>query len=92
MGIANLNGMKTLVIDAHGRIVIPKAIRQQLRLHTGSRLTFELQENSLVLCTLDNGPELSDEGGWLVHQGRALTDITTTVDQHRLDRLDDLTS
>jgi AbrB family looped-hinge helix DNA binding protein len=43
--------MTTLIMTKNGRVVIPKAIRDQLGLHDGDEMLAEIEEGRLVLST-----------------------------------------
>lgn len=76
-----------LVVDKAGRIVIPKALRDRLRLSPGTELDAEIEENRLV-ATPVGGPEvvLIEENGRLV---AATTQTTAPMTQEDLLRLID---
>ena len=76
-----------LVVDKAGRIVIPKALRDRLRLSPGTELEAEIEEDRLV-ATPVGGPEvvLIEENGRLV---AATTQPTAPMTQEDLLRLID---
>ncbi len=43
--------MNTLTVTQSGRVVIPKAMRDQLGLHEGDEMIVEIEEGRLVLST-----------------------------------------
>ena len=43
--------MNTLTMTQSGRVVIPKAMRDQLGLHEGDEMIVEIEEGRLVLST-----------------------------------------
>ena len=62
--------MKTkLMIDGAGRMVLPKAVRNQFKLHSGSELELEIGQDSITLYPVDVGEHLKMEKGLYVHEG-----------------------
>ncbi|PIQ13139.1 MAG: AbrB family transcriptional regulator [Hydrogenophilales bacterium CG_4_9_14_3_um_filter_59_35] len=43
--------MNTLTLTQNGRVVIPKALRDQLGLHEGDEMVAEIEDGRLVLST-----------------------------------------
>jgi AbrB family looped-hinge helix DNA binding protein len=88
------NGMAATVlsIDRAGRVVLPKPIRDRLRLRPGSRLEVEVHDDHLRLIPLARGPALVEERGWWVHQGTPDpgADLAEAVERHRRERIEDL--
>ena len=87
--------MKTtvLTVDKAGRVVLPKALRDQFRLRPGSELEVVDAGDHLRVRPLDRAPTLVREGSWWVHPGASDPDaaLEDAVSRHRSDRLDDLT-
>lgn len=54
-----------ITIDAAGRLVIPKAVRDRLGLRAGTVLRLHEEEGRLVLSTERPEPSLVDRGGFL---------------------------
>jgi AbrB family looped-hinge helix DNA binding protein len=81
------NGM-TVSIDRAGRIVLPKKLRDQLRLRAGSELEIVPTENGLELKPVGMEPALKKVQGLWVHNGVA-TDgpLAPLVERLRNDRL-----
>jgi len=57
---------RTVTIDAAGRLVIPKPLRDRLRLEAGTRLFISEEEGRLVLSVERAEPRLADRDGFLV--------------------------
>ena len=68
------NGMKT-TIDAAGRIVVPKAVRDQLHLTPGTELEIDVLEDSVVIRHRDASEPLVERQGILIHHGPNQADI-----------------
>ncbi len=81
----------TITIDAAGRVVIPKHIRQSLRLHPGSHLRLVERERSLVLEPVEEESVLVKRDG-LVLIGGKLDGKAPDVRGLREEWLDDLTA
>lgn len=64
-----MNGM-TLKIDKAGRIILPKAVRDRLRLREGSNLDLQEIPGGVVLTPLEQTPSMVRQNGVWVHQGR----------------------
>jgi AbrB family looped-hinge helix DNA binding protein len=85
--------METLIvtIDKTGRIVVPKALRDQLRLRPGAELQLIDAGDHLELRPVEPAPALVREGGWWVYTGAAEPGVVEdAVHRHREDRIDDL--
>lgn len=79
--------MKT-TIDAAGRLVVPKSLRDQFHLAPGSELEIEPTSDGVIIRPVDRGPALVNREGVLVHHGPQTTDldITAFVRQERESR------
>jgi AbrB family looped-hinge helix DNA binding protein len=90
MPFAILNGM-TLKIDKAGRIVLPKPVRERLRLREGSELVLEEHPEGVMLRPIEQRPSLVRKRGVLVHLGKAPDgfDWETLVENVREDRIKD---
>ena len=87
MVIAIIIGMKkTLIIDAAGRLVLPKPIRDRFRLGRGSGLDLEVSPDAIILRPARPGPTLVEEQGLLVHEGKPSGDLLRAVEDARLER------
>jgi AbrB family looped-hinge helix DNA binding protein len=81
----------TVTIDDAGRFVIPRAIRQRLHLHAGSRLRLTERADQIVLEVEPSEVELKEEGGILVAVGALEGDVPDHRDL-RSERLGQLSS
>lgn len=79
--------MKT-TIDAAGRVVVPKALRDRLALVPGSEIELEAVADGVFLRPAATGPALVLEGGVLIHRGSggAAVDVVEFVRQQRAAR------
>jgi AbrB family looped-hinge helix DNA binding protein len=69
-GIMNL----TVTIDKAGRIVIPKEIRDELRLEPGDAIALESESERITLTPLHAGTRLRKERGvWVFHGSKPLS-------------------
>lgn len=82
----------TITIDKLGRMVLPKAFRDQFHIHSGDSLQAEIRNGSIVLTPLQNEGGLVRKKGLLVHHGAEPIelDIVSFIedqrDQHLVDR------
>lgn len=60
----------TITIDKAGRVVIPKAVRNELQLEAGDRLELESEGNRMTLRPLQAAAPLRKERGVWVFYGR----------------------
>jgi AbrB family looped-hinge helix DNA binding protein len=70
MARAMMNGMNVKV-DKSGRIVIPKAVRERLRLRAGTNLELQEVPEGILLRPVGQRPALVWKDGLLVHLGKA---------------------
>ena len=64
----------TVTIDAAGRVVIPKTIRDALHLTPGDTLSLESDGESVTLRSLRPGsPLIKERGIWVFRGGRRLS-------------------
>ena len=60
----------TLTLDKAGRIVLPKAIREELQIGPGDSLEVEASEETIVLRPArGNGRMQKERGIWVFHAG-----------------------
>lgn len=62
-------------MDASGRIVVPKSIREQLHLTPGAELELDVLGDSIVIRHCDSRDPLVQKQGVLVHQGPKPADV-----------------
>ncbi len=68
----------TVTLDGAGRVVIPKALRDELRLAPGDALTLEFDGDGLTLRPVRSASALRKEHGiWVFRSGRKLTAAET---------------
>ena len=75
----NLNGMKKIQIDAAGRIVLPRPVRQHFHLEAGALLELEVAEDAIILRPEKHQESLVEERGLLVHEGEPSGDLLSIV-------------
>jgi AbrB family looped-hinge helix DNA binding protein len=85
-----MNGM-TLRIDKGGRVVLPKPVRDHLRLIPGSNLELEERAEGIVLRPVKRRASLVEKDGLLVHRGEAPPglDSSRLVEDCREERVKD---
>ena len=70
MAYAIINGM-TIKVDTAGRIVLPKQIRERLRIQSGATLSLEESAEGIWLRPIRRRTSLILKRGLLVHRGEA---------------------
>ncbi|MDA0841843.1 MAG: AbrB/MazE/SpoVT family DNA-binding domain-containing protein [Planctomycetota bacterium] len=65
----------TTTIDQAGRLVIPKAIRDQLNLLPGTQIDIEAKGGVICICPAGTKSPLIRKRGLLVHHGAEKTDL-----------------
>lgn len=72
-------------IDGAGRLVVPKALREQFNLTPGCELTIEAGANGIILRRTEAEPALVRKHGILIHHGspRAPVDVGEFVRAER---------
>jgi AbrB family looped-hinge helix DNA binding protein len=63
----------TVTIDKAGRVVIPKEIRDELRLEAGDTLTLESEGERVTLRPIHGTPLQKEHGVWVFHGGKRLS-------------------
>ena len=81
-----------IVLDKAGRLVLPKAMREAMRVGPGDTLRIENEDDRLILSPVRDPAGLQKEQGvWVYHSGTpANTSITDLVDQGRNRRTEGL--
>ena len=87
--------MKTISLDKAGRVVLPKDLRDNLRLEAGDELTVEETAEHIVLRPVRTQATLKKERGVWVYQGQrgaqpsneSLPDLVDAVREKRLREL-----
>jgi AbrB family looped-hinge helix DNA binding protein len=85
------NGM-TIKMDKAGRIVLPKPVRDRLRLHPGSDLILEQSAEGIMLRPVKQRASLVHKQGLLVHRGdiEGGLDWSQMVEDQREERIKDV--
>jgi AbrB family looped-hinge helix DNA binding protein len=75
-------------IDAAGRLVIPKPIRDELRLHAGDEVELVSQRDTIIITPAHREPTLiKEEGVWVYRSGEpAKVSVSELIEQDRKDR------
>jgi len=91
MAYAIIYTMK-ITIDAAGRIVLPKPVRERFRLTAGAALELEERPEGLVLRPVEQTPAVVRRDGLWVYVGKVPTGFRwdTIVDDDREKRIQDL--
>ena len=80
----------TLVLDKAGRLVLPKAIRERMHLHAGSKLRIEMVGDTLELSQEAADAQIVKCGKRRVVVGWEGFDATKAVQEAREEHLDRL--
>ena len=82
--------MKTkLTLDKAGRVVIPKPVRDRLRLLSGDLLEIESLWDAVILRPAREGPTMfKKDGMWVIKTGKPLTveDANAVIESAREER------
>ncbi len=81
-----------LALDKFGRMVLPKAMRDDFGLAPGDRLEATEHGDCIVLRPVRDKAVLREKDGVLVFSGAAAGDVAATVSAAREERLDKLAS
>jgi AbrB family looped-hinge helix DNA binding protein len=79
-------------IDRFGRVLVPKALRDQLGLKPGSVLEMEDSGNEIRIKPVRDRPLLVKKGKVLVYAGKASGNILEVVKAHREARFERLSA
>jgi AbrB family looped-hinge helix DNA binding protein len=81
----------TLKVDKAGRIILPKPVRDRLRLREGSELILEEHAEGVTLRPAEYKTSMAQENGVWVHQGQAPSGFNwdAVVDTIRDERIRD---
>ena len=74
-------------VDRFGRIVIPKKIREDFNLESGTPIRIEENEQSIILTPVHGEPNLRVKDGVLVFSGISLEDLSDALAKHRENRI-----
>ncbi len=79
-------------IDKAGRIVLPKPVRDRLRIDAGDTLNLESDGDKITLSPVRQEAHFKKEFGIWVYQGEGVKNdsIPDLIDKHREERLRDL--
>lgn len=88
MASPTINGMN-VKIDKSGRIVLPKEIRNRLRLRAGANLELEERPDGIMLRLVGQRPSMVQKDGFWVHMGKLPRglDWSKLLDDDRDDRI-----
>ena len=68
----------TVTLDKAGRVVIPKTLRDELRIEAGDKLELETEGERVTLRPIRSSPRLRKEHGiWVMHTGQKITQADT---------------
>lgn len=76
-----------LTLDRFGRMVLPKALREELGLQPGDALEAECQKDAIVLRPQARSDGVRREGRLLVFVGKAVGDLPGAAARMREERL-----
>jgi AbrB family looped-hinge helix DNA binding protein len=85
--------IKTLTIDKAGRVIIPKPLREALRLSPGDSLTLDSSGDQITLRPVHEKAHMHKERGiWVFRSGEPLKDfsIPDFIDKIREERSRDI--
>lgn len=76
-----------LVVDKFGRVVLPKALREEHGLGPGERVDVEERPECLILRPAHRRSVVTNKDGLLVFRGSAEGDLTQALARHRQERM-----
>ena len=76
-----------LTVDKFGRILIPKALRDDFNLTAGALLDIEEKADQIVLKPVQERPAVMQKKGFLVYTGKPVGCIEDIAKQERENRL-----
>ena len=88
-----INGM-TIKVDRAGRIVLPKRVRERLRIESGCALSLEESAEGVLLRPIRRRASLILKRGLLLHRGEVARgyDWSRIVEDQREERIQDISS
>lgn len=81
--------MASSVLDNAGRIVIPKAMRDELGLAPGDAVSIELDEQRVTIqAERPSSPMRRENGLWVFHSGESISsdEMRTAIEEGRRER------
>lgn len=84
--------MELLTVDASGRVLIPKNVREQLGINTQAQLSLEIEEGRIILQPISKEAETYYEEGVLVVKTEHIENLETIIDEFREERINEFTS
>ncbi|AFY91233.1 AbrB/MazE/SpoVT family DNA-binding domain-containing protein [Chroococcidiopsis thermalis] len=84
--------MELLTVDASGRVLIPKKVREQLGINTQAQLSLEIEEGRIILQPISKEAETYYEEGVLVVKTEPIENLETIIDELREERINEFTS
>lgn len=84
--------MELLTVDASGRVLIPKKVREQLGINTQAQLSLEIEEGRIILQPISKEAETYYEEGVLVVKTESIENLETIIDELREERINEFTS
>ena len=86
MALYNSIMMTEITIDAAGRVVIPKRVRDEFRLGAGDKLELESNGDEMTLRPIRQTGAMVLKDGWWVHKGKgsvSLEEINELLQEDR---------
>lgn len=79
-------------IDKAGRVVLPKAVREQYGLDSGTILEVEGSDEAIILRPIHEQPSVREKDGFLVFSATVDEDLSDVVNRMREERIDGIAS